>query len=82
MVSGVAHRITRAELAAAFQKVRAATEARALPLSAEDQCLQSMPSCSPTKWHRAHTTWFWETFLLGPAGVAPHDASWAPLFNS
>ncbi len=73
---------TRAQLVAGFQRVRAATEALAAPLSPEDQGLQSMPSCSPTKWHRAHTTWFWETFLLGPAGVSPHDASWAPLFNS
>lgn len=82
MMDGAACQVTRAALASAFQRVRAATEALAAPLSAEDQVLQSMPSCSPTKWHRAHTTWFWETFLLGPAGIAPHDASWAPLFNS
>ena len=72
----------RSRLVSAFKSVRAATEALAAPLSAEDQGLQSMPACSPTKWHRAHTTWFWETFLLGPARVAPHDATWAPLFNS
>jgi len=52
-------------LAARYRDVRARTEALAAPLSPEDQQLQSMPSCSPTKWHRAHTTWFFETFVLG-----------------
>jgi ergothioneine biosynthesis protein EgtB len=74
--------VTRAELAGAFQRVRAVTEALSAPLSPEDQVLQSMPACSPTKWHRAHTTWFFETFLLQPLGVAPHRAEWGPLFNS
>ena len=42
-----------------------------------------MPDCSPTKWHRAHTTWFFEEFVLGPhAGVAPHDPANRYLFNS
>lgn len=72
----------RASLVARFCAVRAATERLAAPLSAEDQGLQSMPCCSPTKWHRAHTTWFFETFLLGPRGVAPYDARWGALFNS
>src|SRR5688572_28938855 len=57
--------------------VRAATEALAAPLSAEDQMLQSMPECSPTKWHRAHTTWFFETFVL-----SERHADYATLFNS
>ncbi len=52
----------------AFRAVRAETEARAAQLSAEDQIVQSMPDASPTKWHRAHVTWFFETFLL-----AQHD---------
>ena len=65
-----------------FTAVRARTEALAAPLSAEDQQLQSMPSCSPTKWHRAHTTWFFETFVLGPRGVAPVEPAWSYLFNS
>jgi len=65
-----------------FVAVRGATESLAAPLSPEDQQLQSMPDCSPAKWHRAHTTWFFETFLLLPAGVAPFDPSFAFLFNS
>ncbi|MBI2212491.1 MAG: ergothioneine biosynthesis protein EgtB [Acidobacteria bacterium] len=65
-----------------FLATRAATERLAEPLSPEDQLLQSMPDCSPTKWHRAHTTWFFETFVLLPAGVAPFDPSFAFLFNS
>ena len=65
-----------------FASVRAATEALAAPLSAEDQQLQSMDDASPTKWHRAHTTWFFEEFLLGPAGVAPCRPEYRYLFNS
>jgi len=70
-------------LASDFERVRAQTEALAAPLSAEDQCVQSMPDASPTKWHRAHTTWFFETFVLGPAGVEGlSPAPYASLFNS
>ncbi len=66
-----------------FQRVRAQTEALAAPLSAEDQCVQSMPDASPTKWHRAHTTWFFETFVLGPAGLEQLSPEpYAVLFNS
>jgi ergothioneine biosynthesis protein EgtB len=68
----------------AFREVRAETERRAAPLSAEDQVVQSMPDASPTKWHRAHTTWFFEQFLLVPQvdGYQPFDARFAFLFNS
>ena len=68
----------------AFRTVRAETERRAAPLSAEDQMVQSMADASPTKWHRAHTTWFFEQFLLVPylAGYRVFDAQFAYLFNS
>ena len=56
----------RADLRARFHDVPPFTEALAGPLSAEDQTVQTMPDVSPTKWHRAHTTWFFETFVLGP----------------
>lgn len=74
--------VDRAELISRFRLVRAKTEALSAPLSPEDQNLQSMPECSPTKWHRAHTSWFFETFLLEPRGIMPLHPSWGPLFNS
>src|SRR5262249_30243242 len=63
---------------------RGETERRAAPLSAEDQVIQSMPDASPIKWHRAHTTWFFEEFLLKTHAPAyrPFDARFAFLFNS
>jgi ergothioneine biosynthesis protein EgtB len=68
----------------AFSAVRAETERRAALLSAEDQVIQSMPDASPTKWHRAHVTWFLEQFLLRPfaPGYRPFDERFAYLFNS
>jgi ergothioneine biosynthesis protein EgtB len=68
----------------AYRRVRADTERRAAPLTAEDQVIQSMPDASPTKWHRAHTTWFFEQFLLKSklAGYRPFDERFAFLFNS
>ena len=67
-----------------YERVRSLTEAIAAPLSAEDQTAQSMPDVSPTKWHRAHTTWFFEEFVLGPhlAGYAPYHPGFRFLFNS
>jgi len=72
----------RASAIERYVRCRAATEALAAPLSDEDQQLQSTPLASPTKWHRAHTTWFFETFLLQPAGIEPYDARFGLLFNS
>ncbi len=68
----------------AFCAVRAETERRAAALSPEDQLIQSMPDASPIKWHRAHTTWFFEQFLLGPlaGSYRPFDERFAYLFNS
>lgn len=67
-----------------FQAVRAQTEALAAPLSPEDQVVQSMADASPTKWHLAHTTWFFEAFILaadGPTARRFHP-DYAFLFNS
>jgi ergothioneine biosynthesis protein EgtB len=68
----------------AFHTVRAETELRAAPLSPEDQVVQSMPDASPTKWHRAHVTWFFEQFLLRPfvKDYRPFDEHFAYLYNS
>ena len=68
----------------AFRDVRGETERRAAPLSDEDQVIQSMADASPTKWHRAHTTWFFEQFLLLPhlPGYRVFDKQFAYLFNS
>ena len=67
-----------------YRRVREATVALAAPLSPEDCQAQSMPDASPVKWHLAHTTWFFETFLLGEfvPGYAPQFPEYRVLFNS
>jgi dimethylhistidine N-methyltransferase len=66
-----------------FKTVRAESARRAAPLSAEDMGAQSMPDASPAKWHLAHTTWFFETFVLSQQpGYAPFDPRFGYLFNS
>ncbi|MEO8485339.1 MAG: ergothioneine biosynthesis protein EgtB [Betaproteobacteria bacterium] len=71
------------ELARRYEAIRARTDALAAPLSAEDCALQSMPDASPVKWHLAHTSWFFETFVLEPRdGFAPFDPAFRTLFNS
>ncbi len=71
-------------LGAAFNAVRAASMRLAAPLSDEDCQVQSMPDASPTKWHLAHVTWFFETFVLEryERHFTPFDASFRVLFNS
>jgi len=67
-----------------FRSVRGRTEILSAALSAEDQCVQSMPDASPAKWHRAHTTWFFEQFVLVPfaPGYTVFDPAFRFLFNS
>lgn len=72
------------DLSIRFHQVRQATEAVAAELTEEDQCVQSMPDASPAKWHRAHTTWFFEQFVLVPHVEAYQvfDPAFGFLFNS
>ena len=72
------------DLVARYDEVRTHTEQLAAPLSPEDQTVQSMPDVSPTKWHRAHVTWFFETFVLADhePGFAPFQDRYWFLFNS
>ncbi len=74
----------RAALAERYDQVRASSVALAAPLSAEDQGVQSMPDTSPTKWHLAHTSWFFEAVVLQPhaEGHRVFDERYFRLFNS
>jgi ergothioneine biosynthesis protein EgtB len=74
-----AHNIARR-----FEAVRAQTQALAAPLSEADCQVQSMPDASPIKWHLAHTTWFFETFVLEAhePGFTPFHPAFRVLFNS
>jgi hypothetical protein len=71
-------------LAERYRAIRAQTMALTAPLSAEDCALQSMPDASPVKWHLAHATWFFETFILAPtqADYRMFDPAYRVLFNS
>ncbi len=78
-------RIPDAETRMAFyRRVRAASEALCAPLSPEDCAAQSMEDASPAKWHLAHTSWFFETFVLAEAvaGYRPFDPEYRTLYNS
>ncbi len=68
----------------AYDDVRARTDAYCAHLSPEDQAIQSMEDASPARWHRAHTTWFFEQFILGPRrpGRPQFDDDFNYLFNS
>ena len=76
--------VDRAEFLERYRAIRTRTERLCASLETEDYQLQSMPDCSPPKWHLAHTTWFFETFVL--AKYAPHfrpyDPQFVYLFNS
>ena len=67
-----------------YKRIRSFTVELLDPLSSEDTCGQSMPDCSPAKWHAAHTTWFFETFILADQEncYSPFDSSYEYLFNS
>jgi len=70
------------QLRTAYTTVRTHTLALCAPIPAEDCNVQSMPEASPPKWHLAHTTWFFDTFVLEPLGRGVADAEWRYLFNS
>jgi len=74
----------RAALARRYRQVRARSEALCEPLESEDYCVQTMPDVSPPKWHLAHVSWFFETFLLQPfaAGYREFHPLYHHLFNS
>jgi len=71
-------------LLARYREIRATTEALCRPLQVEDYVVQAMPDASPTRWHLAHVSWFFETFLLTPhlRGYRPFDPRYGVLFNS
>jgi len=84
MNDGMQHAVAEPGLLDTYQAVRERSLALAAPLSDEDCGAQSMPDASPVKWHLAHTTWFFETFLLEPreASFVPFDPAFRVLFNS
>jgi ergothioneine biosynthesis protein EgtB len=86
MTAALAHQPTTTEnvsLAQRFTQIRNTSMRITEGLSAEDQMLQSMPDASPSKWHLAHTTWFFETFILQPSkGYKAFDPRFRILFNS
>ena len=71
-----------ASLRAHFERVRATTLEIIRELRPEDTVVQSMPDVSPTKWHLAHVTWFFERFVLEPCGIPRFDDAYHYLFNS
>ncbi len=75
---------TVSRLARRYNAVRTQSTALARPLSSEDACVQSMDDASPSKWHLAHTSWFFETFVLAAhnSNYTPFDSNYRVLFNS
>ena len=82
--TSMAHAASRGNLDERFLSIRQSTRGLAAPLSVEDCAIQSMPDASPVKWHLAHTTWFFETFVLAPhyPDYRPFKPSYRSLFNS
>lgn len=76
--------MTVAALTERFRTIRARSESLCAPLEIEDYCIQAMPDVSPPKWHLAHTSWFFEMFILVPfaAGYGMFHRDYAHLFNS
>src|SRR3954467_10122774 len=74
------HPSPTAALAERYRAARALSEAIAAPLSDADATLQPMPDASPAKWHLAHTSWFYETFVLSDPALGKY-ASFDPAFN-
>src|SRR5690349_12567268 len=83
-LAGAAHAGEDTTLPRRHAAIRDWTEQLVHSLSPEDQCVQSMPDASPAEWHRAHTTWFFEQFVLCPhaRGYQLFDRDFAYLFNS
>lgn len=79
-----ANSLSQDELQLRYKEVRGLSSLLAAELSAEDACVQSMPDCSPAKWHLAHTSWFFETFLLESTNESyqPFNPAFKFLFNS
>ncbi|WP_043739602.1 ergothioneine biosynthesis protein EgtB [Thioalkalivibrio nitratireducens] len=82
--SAAAQSLPESPLLETYGRVRALSEHLARTLMPEDQVVQTMPDVSPTKWHLAHVTWFFEHFVLQPylPGYRPFDERWHYLFNS
>jgi len=83
-MTDTAVRPASADVAQRYGTVREATTQLSAPLAPEDMAVQPMPDASPTKWHMAHTTWFFETFVLKPAAsnYRPFHPQFEYLFNS
>jgi ergothioneine biosynthesis protein EgtB len=79
-----AHAVSCTDQRVRYLEIRRTTEQLCRPLAIEDHVLQAMPDVSPTKWHLAHVSWFFETFLLTPhlPGYEPLDRAYTFLFNS
>ena len=80
----IVHAASRTDQLTRYLEIRRTTEQLSRPLAIEDHVLQAMPDVSPTKWHLAHVSWFFETFLLTPhlPGYEPLNRAYTFLFNS